>query len=250
MNIHIVMFAYALADDLMRAFACANESDTTFHLFLHSKRPDVVKACEFVASYQNVIYYPYGENRGTARSTNEAQMAAIDSGADVFIGLPDDVYVSPGDIHRIARTVLDHPECSYVESMGYVERTQRVERLFLNGAAINLKAIEKVGYLDQNFYPTYFDDTDWAYRARLAGMYPVLCDGSYLVHAGSKTLIMPELAEQFATVFEQNKAYFVKKWGGDGGQEKFTVPFNNPLLSIKIERENVDDPYPAYKRSD
>lgn len=243
MNIHIALYAYTLADDLIHAFQSINQDNVTCHLFLHSTRLDVIQACEYIAGHPNVIYYPYGENRGCAKAINQALMAAQDNGADVVLTWPDDLTAQPSDIDRMAQTVLAHPECSIVESMGWVERTGRVEHLRMNGAALNLRAVERIGYFDENLSPVYFDDTDWLYRARLAGMPIVTAQGTYYTHAGSKTLITPDLQVQFAEIFERNKAYYISKWGGDGGREQFDRPFNNPFNTIKIERTCVHNPY-------
>lgn len=239
MNIHAVLYAYGLADDLIRAYESANADNMTWHLFLHSRNNEVIKACEYLASYDNVVYYPYGENRGCAKANNEACIAAQDMGADVFMTWPDDVFARPGDVQRVAETMIAHPECAIVESMGWVERTQRTERLSMNGSAVNLRAIERIGYWDENLSPVYFDDTDWLYRAKLAGMPVVTAENTYYTHAGSKTLTTPELTAQFAQIFERNKAYYVSKWGGDKGYEQFEHPFNDVAWSIKIEREQV-----------
>lgn len=243
MKIHIALYAYALSDDLIRAYRSADADNVTWHLFLHSRQPDVVKAANYIASHANVVYYPYGVNHGCARACNEAIVTAQDWGADVFITWPDDLFAGPGDVQRVADAVLAHPDCSIVESIGFVERTGRHEHLGFNGAALNLKAIDRIGYLDENLSPVYFDDTDWLYRSRLAGMAKVTIDSTHYVHAGSKTLITPERTAMFAEIFERNKAYYIAKWGGDGGYEQFTHPFNNPARSIKIEREMIHNPY-------
>ena len=39
-----------------------------------------------------------------------------------------------------------------------------------NFFAINVWAISKVGWFDENFYPAYKEDQDYAYRCRLAGV--------------------------------------------------------------------------------
>ena len=40
--------------------------------------------------------------------------------------------------------------------------------------------------------------------------------------------------------------YYVLKWGAFLGEEHWVVPFNEEELSIKIEWEQADDPYPQY----
>ena len=243
-EIYLSLFAYGLPDDLLAAFASANQSDVTWLLFLHSQIPAVVTACETLAKHNNVIYFAYGTNRGGARSLNEAICRAQDDAADVFIVWQDDLYARPGDIALIANSMLANPDCSYAECEGYVQRTGRTEWLGLTGGAINLRAIDRVGYFDQNFWPMYFDDTDWRYRAKLAGLSSVRVPGAYLTHAGSKTHtdVQPEKFDEY---FYPNKAYYENKWGGDGGSEQFTTPFNAPALDWNITRDRIDNPYPG-----
>jgi len=107
MNIHLCIFGYGLPDDLLASFDSANQDDTTFHLFLHSRNTAVIEICELIAKYPNVVYYPYGENRGCARSINEAVIAAQNDNADAFLIWADDLAARPGDIRKIADTCAD-----------------------------------------------------------------------------------------------------------------------------------------------
>src|SRR5687767_4649048 len=112
MNIYTVAFAYGLADDLLRSVEARAANNVTTILILHSRRPDVVAVCERLAARPDVIYWPYGENRGMARSVNEAIIYAEDHSADAFMSINDDVIVGPDDVQRLATTRMDHPDCA------------------------------------------------------------------------------------------------------------------------------------------
>lgn len=248
MKIYLSLFAYALSDDLLRAWNSVNGPNVITHLFLHSRVSDVVAACEHIASAPNVVYHPYGVNRGVCRGINDTIHAAFDDSADVLVCWADDMRARPGDIDCIAKAVLAHPECAYVDSPCWVEKTGRNEN---TGMAMSMATMRKVGYFDVNCYPLAFGDVDWVYRAKLAGMGKFTALNTYLFHAGAKTRdAMPEAEGQFMRDFETTRDYYTAKWGGDYKHEEFDHPFNNPKLSAYIARENADNPYPEYARVD
>jgi hypothetical protein len=113
-------------------------------------------------------------------------------------------------------------------------------------------ALEKLGCFDENIFPAYCEDQDYAYRAQLAGLQEENCADTNLTHAGSASIrSSPLLLAQNALTQGRNMGYYRQKWGGMAGAETFRVPFNNPRLSIRIAPENREWPYgPAYDRRD
>lgn len=102
---------------------------------------------------------------------------------------------------------------------------------------IDSEAWEKIGGFDEGFFPAYFEDADFRYRAELAGV-PICEWGTYprekiadgrersaqgIVH-GKPEPDEYKIAEFKARV-EANKARYVEKWGGAPGCEKFLAPF-------------------------
>lgn len=92
--------------------------------------------------------------------------------------------------------------------------------------------LETEGHVfDSNFFPAYFEDNDMHYRLVLAlnKLY-----GNVERHVGSAEM-NPALFRNSMTIkkdskinsgFGKNQKYFIKKWGGTPGHEKFTRPFN------------------------
>jgi len=123
MNVHIIVVAYGLADDLRKLYESVEGEDSerlnaetqrgrgaeiTWHVFLHSQIPPVVEACYDLASRAKVWLYPYGINRGLARSWNEGLYNAYQDGADVALIANDDVLAGPGDVEaRMERRLLE-----------------------------------------------------------------------------------------------------------------------------------------------
>lgn len=89
-------------------------------------------------------------------------------------------------------------------------------------SCIDRRFTEVVGYLDEGFYPVYFEDTDIFHRIDLAG-YKIMQCSSLVAHIGQGTLsTMPDVEE----MYRRNWLRYVLKWGGDSGNEVFRIPFN------------------------
>lgn len=250
MNIHIVVIAYGLADDLLKLFQTANAINVTWHLFLHSHIDAVVRACDTIRNASpNVHFYNYGYNRGLAASWNEGLHHAYEDGADIALIANDDAYCNPGDVDRIAEYALAHPDAYMVDGQGYDVRDNRYDPMGLSLAAINRSGLEKIGYFDENYFPIYFEDIDWHYRAKLAGLKFVTTPDTYVVHHGSKSLTVTP-ANLHHLTFSLNKAYYVRKWGGEVNQEQFTSPFNDSKLVLHIPYHLCHTPYGDYDRID
>ena len=85
---------------------------------------------------------------------------------------------------------------------------------------------DRVGYLDANFYPAYFVDNDYARRIVLSGIKNCTLLNARFFHFWSRVLKQGSggSAPHF---FENNRRYYINKWGGGLGQETKT-----PELSI------------------
>lgn len=97
--------------------------------------------------------------------------------------------------------------------------------------AISRPYIERVGLFDENFYPAYWEETDYLYRLGLAGLPSPRENGQHWCHIpieadyGAKShAISPEGG---VTVnFVAQAEYYERKWGGPQGKERFKTPFN------------------------
>lgn len=92
---------------------------------------------------------------------------------------------------------------------------------------------EKIGYTDVAFYPAYFVDNDYARRIVLAGIKCCSLGNSRFFHFWSRT-IKQGSGGSTHHYFDNNKAYYISKWGGEFGQEMKT-----PELKIDM-RFNED----------
>jgi hypothetical protein len=90
---------------------------------------------------------------------------------------------------------------------------------------------DKTGLFDENFYPAYYEDCDHHYRMKLDGYKRVDIPGLNTRHVGSATLNEQKrlkIDRDHATYSKKNHEYYLSKWGGEPGHEKYRVPFNDP----------------------
>lgn len=89
--------------------------------------------------------------------------------------------------------------------------------------------IEKVGLLDENFFPGYFEDNDYKRRIKLANA-DIVHLPLHNIHDRSSTLNSSiRFKQKNQYTFQQNYMYYIDKWGGKPGQEKYDTPFNQGL---------------------
>jgi len=92
--------------------------------------------------------------------------------------------------------------------------------------AVSKSAVAATGWFDENFVPAYYEDNDWAYRSRLAGV-PAAEIPNRLRHHGSVTIgSNPLYREANHQSFTRNGSYYQRKWGGLPGRELYQTPFN------------------------
>lgn len=86
-------------------------------------------------------------------------------------------------------------------------------------------AIEKIGYVDVNFYPAYYEDNDYARRAVNLGLKTCALTNSVYFHFWSRTIHQGS-GGSTGRYFDQNRRFYITKWGGDFAQERWKIPFN------------------------
>lgn len=93
---------------------------------------------------------------------------------------------------------------------GQYSRVREVDGVVFAGVFILRSTFLRVGYLNEELF-AYFEDTDFCYRVRRAGL-KVLCDGRVtLVHQQNATLGGNN--EEFMKIFSKSRATFSRTWG-------------------------------------
>lgn len=251
-SIHLTVVAYALADDLFRLYETTRHPDLCWHLFLHSRFPDVVAATEKLAREAGVYYYPFGVNHGLARSWNDGLFVSQRAGAEVCLIANDDAFCADGDVVRLADAALKRPDAALVTGRGTEARTGETRKdMRWSLCAVPDAGLRQVGALDENFTPIYFEDTDWERRARLLGLPFVCLDSTDITHAGSQSrFAVPADHAHHDRTYPLNEAYYRRKWGGAPGMETYPAPFNDPALGLHIAWDTRHAPYGVQDRTD
>jgi len=254
MNITITLITYAL--DVRPLITALDGPDVRWLIFTHSKLPAVADLCADIRARQpdNVTLLDYGENRGLARSWNEGLLASsmyFTDGPDAMLIINDDVTMIRDDMLQMAQGCVEHREAGIIVAEGYNERMVEHQILGFAAFGVNPIALETVGYFDENFYPIYFEDTDYSRRCNLMGVSFHNVGQTSAVHKGSASVnTVPALSSQNQVTFPACHHYYRRKHGGSPGSETFKYPFGDPQLSWKIEAEARHNPYPAHQRID
>jgi GT2 family glycosyltransferase len=102
--------------------------------------------------------------------------------------------------------------------------------------ALNRAVVDRIGLFDEwSFWPIYFDDQDYAYRAKLAGIEWVRYTGTVAHgaegHSASLTIHSDEqLAKANAVSWDLNRTAYVAKWGAAPPDKPiYTKPWNKDL---------------------
>lgn len=160
---------------------------------------------------QFVIYRPE-RNLGVSGSWNMMMDYADKVDATHVLILNDDV-ISGRTEHEIKMLINQNPDIPFFNSL------QNWCSFILS-----VDLWKELGGFDETFFPAYFEDNDWCYRMRLAGMERL--NTSFLnpiVYRNSMTIAKePSLNSSF----NNNREYYAKKWGGYPNEEMFKTPFN------------------------
>lgn len=161
--------------------------------------------------YANVTLTQMDTNVGVGASWNMLCDAFFKTGFENVLMLNDDIYLGKSEAQ-----ILD-----LISKRKPFYRSTQDWCSFL----LPKKTYETVGIFDAEFYPAYYEDSDYEYRMRLLSIpkYQVPELNPFL-YQNNKTL---EKAPELRKLAEANKQRYIKKWGGEPKKELFIKPFNN-----------------------
>lgn len=179
-----------------------------------------------------IVIENYQENLGVSAGWNIGLNRAIELGVDKVVISNDDVVLGPSAIPLMLDGLYNYDlvtahntrDGMYPEGfrMSYVDGPD-----YSCFAVKPHQFVEKFGYFDENFTPAYFEDNDMAYRIELAGGVQKKSTLAKMHHKGSVTQNWGGVPYVNHEMFDANRDYYVQKWGGVPGQERFKKPFNN-----------------------
>lgn len=177
-----------------------------------------------------IVIDNWNTNRGVAGGWNEGIKRGLNQ--DVLIVTNDDVKFHPGTIETMAAAIGEYDLVSGepYENLGSGFLEDQPE--FCCFAINPVNFVDKFGWFDENFTPAYFEDNDMHYRIKLGGGKTARIHHARIDHKGSVTQFKgstdPDTPDRVVSheQFRLNRGYYVTKWGGEPGDEKYTTPYN------------------------
>lgn len=168
---------------------------------------------EFKGNKTGIEVIRPGHNAGVAWAWN-AVMALASAGTDVCLA-NDDLTLTPEGLATMQAKLASLDAPALVLGEGF--------SLFM----LRRELFERVGPFDADFWPAYFEDSDYERRMDLLGLkrHDVPAAASHQKSATVKAYSTEEHAE-FAALYSSNQGRYIAKWGGNPTFETYTVPFN------------------------
>jgi len=168
-----------------------------------------------------------GDNRGSCESWNIG-LKKMDTTPSKFVIIFSPGTQFPKGADQFVNAVLDaeknNPKLFY-----------RVIGDGFHTVCITKKLRDILGLFDENLYPAYRDDADWQRRASLLGSrFSELgfnIEKELTLTTGARNNYI--FAHYWHNIAIQTQ-YYIKKWGGDVGMEKYDLPFGNKPLNYWI----------------
>jgi|APSaa5957512535_1039671.scaffolds.fasta_scaffold34183_2 GT2 family glycosyltransferase len=156
-------------------------------------------------------------NHGFCGGCNVGMKKALKDGCDAVLLLNDDTIVVEDFITPLAELMKSHTKIGIIgpiiveaynedliqfgggtinkwsASFRYKRRGERYQRsdtlietdyMLGAGMMISKEVIDKIGFLDEDYYPAYVEEADFCYRAKEAGFGSYIYDGVRLKHVG------------------------------------------------------------------
>jgi GT2 family glycosyltransferase len=167
-----------------------------------------------IPTYPNTEIFEADYNYGVAASWNALIDKAWERRIENYLILNDDV------ILRCGEGIINQMLVKCAETKAFHRC-----RPFYNWSAFLLRksTFDLVGQFDENFKRCYFEDNDYQYRMRLAGI-PIVYEDDLNpeIYRNSQSILKDPLLSNYI----DNRDYFVKKWGGMPDSETHKTPFN------------------------
>jgi hypothetical protein len=172
----------------------------------------VKAACQAWEKQGVTVHYPEA-NMGTCASWNYILEKAWERRYEGALIFNDDVLFNDDLVmEKMLERVTQFDRFLYM-----------VQNLGFSGFCITRTVWDLVGRFDEGFWPAYFEDNDYHWRAKAAGI-PWVDVNMDVAHLGSASLKKWKEWEDWNAkiVFVINRMRYVEKWGGHPSGERFT----------------------------
>ena len=200
------------------------------------------------------------ERWGFQKSVNFGVNDAWERGFDYALVCNNDILLHPEAVWRLVEgfdkereyevgmvTCMDvrgETDPGALPQMSTKEKEECPEAKHPNFSAFMLsrECWDTIGEFDELYAPAYFEDNDFHYRMKLADIAAIVYPPALFYHFGSGTQNNANENGQPMVpgpMFENNRAFYVKKWGGLPDHETFTTPYNDPTKDIKATKQGI-----------
>lgn len=184
-------------------------------------------ALQHLQQYANVHILPRSKNI-LSGAWNDLMRLWAD---DYVIIANDDVMPHKHSIEAMVNAAIDRPDVAMWN--GNQDQTPGIGGNSYSFFLLRQWAYCQIGPFDERFIPAYFEDNDFDYRLKLAGLIRAEVNRATFDHAKSSTVSnMDTTARNMMHIaFRKNERYYRSKWGDVPGRERFTEPFAGLDLS-------------------
>lgn len=248
-------------DSIMTAMVHAKNHDVDCHVVLIDNASTDKTQEEASKMNADLLFYQRNNERwGFQQSVNFGVNYGFEHGADVALVCNNDIILHPEAIWRLVerfgKDAVGMVTCMDVRgemresgimpgmigSLSAKEKEKVEEAPHPNFSAfmVSKECWEIVGEFDEIFAPAYFEDNDYHYRMRLLGILAITYPPAMFYHFGSRT--QHEANEKGTPIvsgalFENNRAFYVRKWGGIPGAEVYERPYNDETKTLKSTKQ-------------
>jgi len=103
-----------------------------------------------------------------------------------------------------------------------------------NLALFKRSVFDKIGYIDVNFYPAYYEDNDYVRRGLLSDVKSCTVNNAIYFHFWSRTIHQGSGGSNHM-FFNLNRNFYINKWGGDFSHEIYEIPFDGKEYTLAPE---------------
>lgn len=204
-------------DAILTIMATSSIKPDEFVIIDNSENGSAVTALKSLTDmYANVHIIPRTKNI-LAGAWNDIMELYCD---DYIIIANDDVIPHKDSIGSLIATAKNNPDAAIINGSASSGNSYS---LFL----LRKWAYAKIGKFDEMLIPAYFEDNDYDYRRALAGLERITDPNATFSHYGSATMksLDPVKLSKHHIRFGNNRDYYIRKWGGEPGNERFKTPF-------------------------
>ena len=260
MKIGIVLVTYSMVPE--KLFKSIEEKTThacRWYIHHHGQDQILITPLQTIPGKYDARLYLHMFNRGLARSWNDGIGESLTDANDLTLVINDDIEFIEDGFDRFMQFIdASGPDVGLAFLRGIEGNKSplagEIRSQDFGCFVISKKAINQIGFFDENFVPAYYEDFDYAWRMAMAGVKKIVDERPLVIHdRGNTTRSDPRLKENIDKYVWLCRHYITKKWGVDTWRinDMYDHPFGNDKYDFRIAWENRHTPYgPGYDRDD